>query len=348
MVKILVLFVLAYVVTSCESFLKEKPTPSKMIVETVHTYELQKEETEKSLRLLTESPHPMGSDRQIQVRDHLITRLKELNLIAKVQSFEVETPHKKAGDTLAPLTLRKNAFNVSVSLGLLEKPTCLVALASHYDTKDIEDFPYVGANDGGSSTVLLLDLTRFLLKNKEKLKVQCDVEVIWFDGEEAVLSDWNDGVNKHPSRIIDNTYGSRRYAQDLVPCSSTTRGEFLGLLLLDMVGYADLQLTMDQNSDPYLRSLLLSANEFLNKNLVNLRFSQAVADDHLPFKERGIATLNMIDFNHLAFWHTPLDRFDTVSMDSLESSGKLALYILLSMAANPEPLRKKTSNLCFP
>ncbi len=73
----------------------------------------------------------------------------------------------------------------------------IILYASHYDTKRIANF--VGADDGGSSTGVLLELARLLCARK-------NAEPIWlafFDGEEAFNLNWADP---------DNTYGSREMA----------------------------------------------------------------------------------------------------------------------------------------
>ena len=55
-------------------------------------------------------------------------------------------------------------------------------LCSHYDTKTFDAIRFVGANDGGSSTGLLIEMARVLAINPA---LAAKVELVFFDGEEA-------------------------------------------------------------------------------------------------------------------------------------------------------------------
>ncbi len=360
MVKILkasLLGLATFTVLGCEQFSTQSPKVSEMVANSVGAYRLEQTPVRKSLLFLTDAPHPMNSPRQQEVRDYIVKELQALNLESSVQSFTAPTPNKDAELMLAPPTISKQGFNLTARLKLVEHPSCVVALSSHYDTKDIANFPYVGANDSASSSILLLDLARFLMNVKDSLKLRCDIQLIWFDGEEATLPDWNQGLQQHPAHIVDNTYGSRFFATKLQTCSCSqsvicqtmqdTEVPFLALVLLDMVGYKDLKLTPDQNSHPHLTDLFFEASEFLAKRHLIVGNPQAVVDDHLPLKERGVPVLDIIDFNHLDLWHTPLDRAETVSFDSLEISGKLALFIILSIAEEPAELFASGADACL-
>lgn len=287
---------------------------------------------------MTETPHPFGSTRQFEVKNYLLTQIKDLKLTPKIQDFETQVPNKKRTSLLSPLTEIKQGYNVYASLDLVENPRCIVALASHYDTKDIEGISYVGANDSGSSSALLLDLGRHLLKLKKEFKFTCDVFLVWFDGEESVLPNWNDGL-KYELKLTDNTYGSRYFAKAVGECGENKNSGLLfsGLILLDMVGYKDLQITLDKHSNTKLSKLLIEASSFIgHKHVIKTNYSMAIEDDHIPFQKKGVSVLNIIDFNHPHHWHTDLDLYETVSSNSLEISGKLALYVLLHLAKTPD------------
>ena len=74
-------------------------------------------------------------------------------------------------------------------------PVQRIIVAGHYDTKLFKEFTFVGANDGGSSAALLIELARAL----KPRALPMDVELLFLDGEEAV-GEWKDS---------DHTYGSR-------------------------------------------------------------------------------------------------------------------------------------------
>src|SRR6202040_1162307 len=90
--------------------------------------------------------------------------------------------------------------NLVAQFGNGSKPTFL--LCSHYDTKIFDAFKFVGANDGGSSTGLLLELARVLALQPALAE---KMELVFFDGEEAV-ENFSD---------TDGIYGSRHFAQEL-------------------------------------------------------------------------------------------------------------------------------------
>ncbi len=345
MVQILTLASLI-LLTACQ-WMRQSQSISELASTSVYAYRLDHERVQASLRVLTAAPHPMGTQRQHEIRNFLVHELKSLGLKPELQIFTAKIPNKHADNSLAPLRLPREAANVSVRLNLNPNANCVVALASHYDSKDIEGFPYLGANDGGSSSALLLDLARFLSKNIT-YKLQCDIQLIWFDGEEANLEDWNDGLLKHPSHSIDNTYGSRYLANTLRPCKHLPNHQCFEtqdgavalrtLIVLDMVGYENLQLTHDQNSHPLLLQWLYEAAKVLEQENIFSKNALAIVDDHIPFRAKGIPVLDIIDFNHMDLWHTPRDQIETVDSKSLELSGKLALYGLLRAAQDPKLL----------
>ncbi|HEV2114319.1 MAG TPA: M28 family peptidase, partial [Terriglobales bacterium] len=120
----------------------------------------------------------------------------------------------------------------------------VIAIGSHYDTlygrKD-----FVGANDGGSSTALLLELADQLHAQKERPGYS--VWLIFFDGEEAVKQ-WTN---------TDSTYGSRHLAEKWQ--AGGTAKKIRAFLLADMIGDADLDIQRDQNSTPWLEDLVYGA-----------------------------------------------------------------------------------------
>src|SRR5207245_7968761 len=74
----------------------------------------------------------------------------------------------------------------------------VILIGGHYDTKWFRDIRFVGANDGGSSTALLIELARALAARPHEFAYW----IVWFDGEEARES-WT---------ATDSLYGSRGVA----------------------------------------------------------------------------------------------------------------------------------------
>ncbi|MBI2602312.1 MAG: M28 family peptidase [Deltaproteobacteria bacterium] len=311
------------------------------------SFKVSRERAEEVLSILTQAPHPFGSARQKEIKDYLVSTVQNLGVEVSVQEFAADTPNRDFETHLkASWTTTRQGFNVTAFLDLIPSPPCIMGIGSHYDTKDMSEFAYLGANDSGSSSILLLELLAFLKANTG-LNLSCDVQVIWFDGEEAVLPQWNDGLTKHPSGMQDHTYGSRHFVDTLKQCPHDAdlwcverRGNlvpFASLILLDMVGYKDLKLTPDLYSHAKLKALLVEGAKYLGKSHLIGSLAMPIEDDHIPFKEKGVPVLNIIDFSHLDLWHTPSDLPHTVSMQSLEDAGRLALYVLQKVGSIQKP-----------
>lgn len=187
----------------------------------------------------------------------------------------------------------------------------VIVIATHYDTlypqKD-----FVGANDGGSGTGLLLELANHLRGKREGPSVW----LVWLDGEEA-FQKWS---------ATDSLYGSRHLAEKWQ--KDGTAGKIKAFLLLDMIGDADLSIDRDSNSTPAVLNVVQQAAMRLGYQSHFFRREIAVQDDHLPFAAAGVPVADLIDFDYgygNAFWHTKEDTLDKLSPRSLEIVGDVVL-----------------------
>jgi glutaminyl-peptide cyclotransferase len=115
--------------------------------------------------------------------------------------------------------------------------------------------------------------------------------------------------------------GSRQFAlrvQDLRAAGE----EFRAMILLDMIGDADLQIYYEGNSDPLLREEIWSAAGSLGfgESFIPQQ-KYTMIDDHIPFRELGIPSVDIIDFDYPP-WHTTGDTLDKISAESLECVGR--------------------------
>ncbi len=194
-----------------------------------------------------------------------------------------------------------------------------ILLGSHYDTKFLEAVPaFAGANDSGSSTGLLLELMRAVSGSPafRELAVEC----VFFDGEEA----W------HQYGPRDGLHGSRRHARIIQ--EEGRSGEYRAMILLDMVGDADLSITLPMDSD---RRLAMAVFAAAAERGVRDKFGYfpggTILDDHWPFKELGIPSIDIIDFHYgpgNSYWHTAADTLDKLAADSLAAVGNVVLRVL--------------------
>ena len=185
-------------------------------------------------------------------------------------------------------------------------------VCSHYDTKRFSTIRFTGANDGASSSGALLELARVLALDPQ---LAAKVELVFFDGEEAVVQ----------FTESDGLYGSRFYARSLR--TSQRAGQFQIGVLWDMIGDKDLTITLPPDSPQPLTQNLLRAADKLG---VRDRFSyhdRSIWDDHVPLNQLKIPTVDLIDFDYLA-WHTADDTLDQISPESLRTVGAVTLYYL--------------------
>jgi hypothetical protein len=191
----------------------------------------------------------------------------------------------------------------------------VIVIATHYDTNlPLKNF--VGANDGGSGTGLLLELAHHLRGSRRE---GYSVWLVWLDGEEAIR-EWS---------AADSLYGSRHLAGRWKKDGTLRR--IKAFVLLDMVGDKDLVIDRDQNSTPWLVDLVAQAAAQLNYQSHFFQRGVSIEDDHLPFKRAGVPVVDLIDFEYgysNVFHHTSDDTLDKLSPRSLEVVGNVVLETL--------------------
>jgi glutaminyl-peptide cyclotransferase len=192
-----------------------------------------------------------------------------------------------------------------------------IVFAGHYDTKLSREFRFVGASDGGSSAAFLLELGRALKARKNAYTI----ELLFLDGEEARLWEWQG---------TDNTYGSRHYVD--VAKRDGSLATLKALVLIDMVGDRDLRIRRDTNSTPWLTNIVWDAARSQQLDRVFIAESTRVEDDHVPFVAAGVPAVDIIDLEYEA-WHTAKDTLDAVSARSLQVVGDVVLGALPAIEA---------------
>jgi Zn-dependent M28 family amino/carboxypeptidase len=244
-------------------------------------------------------PRPPGSEALEKCREYLVKELEGYGYAVERDAFEASTPY--GPKKMVNLIARPKAGSGNI-----------IAFASHYDTKFFQNIRFVGANDAGSSTGLLLELARVLASRKAGF----DYWFLFLDGEEAFV-DWS---------TFDSTYGSRHLAKRWK--EDGTAGKVRALLLLDMIGDKNLDLQKDTNSTPWLMDLVWSTameggfRDILSPSPLDIQ------DDHIPFLDVGIPCADIIDLDYEPYWHTAGDTLDKISAASMEKVGKLVLAVL--------------------
>ena len=250
------------------------------------------------VKLVSFGPRPPASPGIERAQEYIIKTLRGQGITVVEQPFIASTPIGRVR--------MKNIIGIIPGA----RPEVII-LASHYDTKRFEDFRFVGANDGGSSTGLLLELGRVLSKRRPAYTIW----LVFFDGEEALVS-WSER---------DSLYGSRYMVQAL-----KKRGELSkikAMILLDMVGDKDLDIRMGRPSTPWLTDLIWRSARRLGYSKYFLDEEMAIEDDHIPFLKAGVPATDIIDFNYKP-WHTPYDTLDKINPESLKIVGDVVLESL--------------------
>ena len=255
-------------------------------------------------RLVEFGPRPSGSAALKQSADYIAQQLTELGWDVQRQRFTSDTPR-------GPIEF----VNLIARLrGANRQPTWL--LASHYDTKLFDTMRFVGANDGGSSTGLLLEIARVLRAAPE---LGSRVELVFFDGEEAFES-YTDK---------DGLYGSRHFAEQLR--AQNLVKQFRGGILFDMIGDKSLTVTISPDSPPQLARGIFASAEALNVRNHFTYHGGDIMDDHTPLNAIGIPVIDLIDFDFPA-WHTADDSIDNIRPESLRIVGAVALHFIATEA----------------
>jgi hypothetical protein len=248
-------------------------------------------------------PRPPGTDAIEKTRVYLIKQLEAAGWKVERQTFADQTPRGTV-----------QFVNLIATFGNQATPSFLVC--SHYDTKTFDDARFVGANDGGSSTGVLLELARVLAERPELAK---KVELVFFDGEEAYVA-FTD---------TEGLYGSRYFAKQLV--SQDKAKSFRGGILFDMVGDKSLTITLPPDSPSELAAGIFASADTLKLRKHFTYFDREITDDHTPLNEAGIPVIDLIDFDYPP-WHTPEDTIDKLSPESLRITGAVAAYYLSEVA----------------
>lgn len=257
-------------------------------------------------RQLDFGPRIPGSPGHSQTLDWLSTELATRAGTVALQRFDVVTTQ---GEPLA-LTNVWVRFNPEAPRRLL--------LLTHWDTRPRSDqasdaaqrdIPVPGANDGASGTAILLELATLFLQQPPPV----GVDLLFVDGE-----DYGPGTD-------DMFFGSREFARQL------TADQFpVYAVLLDMVGDADPEFPIEGYSADAARDLALRvwnvARDLGYERWFPTRVGPRITDDHVPLLQKGIRTIDIIDFDYgprNSYWHTPQDQVDHVSASTLEMVGEV-------------------------
>jgi len=245
-------------------------------------------------------PRPIGSANHKKVEEFFLSHLKGDNL--EQDFFIISTSEGKfpVHNIIAKFPGARDG---------------IIVIASHYDTNwPLRDTSYVGANDGASSSALLLEIANQL---RGKKRGGYSIWLLWDDAEESMRLPWYDP---------ESLYGVRHIAQKWQ--DDGTLKKMKAFILEDMIGDADLNIERVTDSTQWLEDLVYQAATRLGYQSHFFGREIEVEDDHRPFFDHGVPSVDLIDFDYgynNVFWHTTQDTVDKLSPKSLEIVGTVTL-----------------------
>jgi glutaminyl-peptide cyclotransferase len=244
-------------------------------------------------------PRPPGSEANRKLQAYILAQLRADGCEMIEDSFTASTPK-------GPIAMK------NIIAKFPGKSGKAIVITGHFDTKLFPGRKFVGANDGGSSTGLLLELAR-VVAHQPRID---DLYLVWFDGEEAIREQWEGE---------DNLYGSRHLAERWR--KDGTLAKIKALINVDMIGDRNLDIKQETQSNAALRKLVWSTAAELGYQVYFLDEKIAEDDDHKPFLNLGVPALDIIDEDY-APWHTDEDTLDKISAQSLEIVGTVVTEVI--------------------
>lgn len=260
-------------------------------------------------QLVAIGPRPAGSAALREARAYITHQLAGSGLTVEEQPFTAQSP-------FGPVEM------VNLIVTLRGRRADRILMTGHYDTKLFRDQVFVGASDGASSAAMLMELAR-ALKGRPR---EFTYEFVWFDGEEAFCSGWDDcGRPNSP----DNTYGSRYYVQAATKAHALA--SIKAMILVDMIGARNLRVLRETGySAAWLTDIIWAQAKRLGYGSVFADETTSVEDDHVAFSRAGVPTVDIIDLNDYPQWHNTVccDDLDHVSAHSLQVVGDVLMASL--------------------
>src|SRR5215475_3104024 len=204
-------------------------------------------------KLVSFGPRPSGSQNILQTQDYISSQLSSFGCTVDADSFSSDTP---AG--------RLPMKNIVAKIQ--GERQGIILLTTHYDTKKLDSF--VGADDGGSSTGVMLEMARKMCGSRPRYNIW----IAFFDGEEAIRKEWQDP---------DNRYGSRQMAAKMA--ASGDLKKVRAMILADIVGGKSLRIKREENSTKRLTDLVWETARRLGYSEIFIDQAMPIDDDHLSF-----------------------------------------------------------------
>ena len=243
-------------------------------------------------------PRPSGSQANIQVRAHLVERLKQFGWQTAEQRFTDRSPDGKPVEFC----------NLIARFSEPPFSSRRVLIGAHFDTMPTQEFRAIGATDGAANCAILVELARVLATDPA---LASQVELLFLDGD-APFRELN---------LSDGLFGSRFYVQMLRIRERTE--DVRAAILLGNTG--DGVLNYAPNGDKAIIEQLIMAARMAGLNLEP--DNRLLLGDQMPFLQAGIPSVALLDANSPVL-NTADDTAERLNIDSLAKTGKTVLYFV--------------------
>jgi glutaminyl-peptide cyclotransferase len=258
-------------------------------------------------------PRPPDTEAIRRTQEYILGELRGFGCTVETDDFHAPTPVGRLAMKNIVVKIKGASPNI-------------ILMATHYDTDTLDPNDkkltnFVGADDAGSSTGLMMEMARILCGKPQTATIW----IAFLDGEEA-LQHWN--------LQTDSVYGSRELAAKLAVSGDLAHVK--AFVLADLVGGKNLHIKRESNSTPWLTDIVwATAARLGHQNIFVPESVGGIEDDHMPFVERKIPAVDIIDLdttNDVSYWHTPQDTLDKISPRSLQIVGDVILASLPEIA----------------
>ena len=247
---------------------------------------------EYAKRAVAFGPRPPGSEANRKLAAYIASQVKATGAELIEDAFVAKTPK---GEIAMKNIIAK----------FPGKSGKAIVITGHFDTKLFPGRKFVGANDGGSSTGLLLELAHAMAHQP---RVD-DLYLVWFDGEEAIREEWEGE---------DNLYGSRHLGERWRKDGTLAR--IKALINVDMIGDKHLNIKREMQGNARVRDVVWQTAAKLGYQAYFTDETINEDDDHMPFVKMGVPAIDIIDVDYPP-WHKDEDTLDKISAQSLDIVG---------------------------
>jgi Zn-dependent M28 family amino/carboxypeptidase len=200
-------------------------------------------------------------------------------------------------------------------VGVLPGRAPAILIGAHYDT-EWHPKGFVGANDSAAGAAAVIGLARSL--GAELPKDHREIRFVLFDGEED------------PPGCSDRDFqfcalrGSRAYA-------AAHPGQIGDMILLDYIANRGARIAREANSNQALWEQLRHAAEQVGAaEIFPAGVQGGVIDDHIPFLEQGIPSIDLIDFSY-PYADTVDDTPDKLDPAVLDEVGETVAQLVIDL-----------------